>query len=102
AYIFCGAIPALLGIFSHQIFKNGFEGTVVSHYAQFFMSPSMRVVFVLCIFATVFSTITSAILSPASILAHNYLKQKFPKSSTLRLCQIAVVIMTFLSVGIAF
>lgn len=101
AYIFLGAIPALLGIFSYQIFKGDYEGSVVSHYTQFFLSPGLQVIFVLCIFATVFSTITSAILSPASVIAHNYLKGKFPQTPILFLCRISVVIITFISVIIA-
>src|SRR5690606_31678315 len=102
SYILFGAIPALLGIFSYQIFQGEFSGSVVSHYAKFFLSPAVRTIFILCIFATVFSTITSAILSPASIIAHNYLKDRFPHVSTLRLCRIAVVIITILSVLVAF
>lgn len=102
SYIFFGAIPALLGVFSYQIFQGEFSGSVVSHYAKFFLSPAVRTIFILCIFATVFSTITSAILSPASIIAHNYLKDKFPRVSTLKLCRVSVVIITFLSVLVAF
>ena len=67
-----------------------------------YLDPVSVIILTLTILSAILSTITSALLAPSSVLAHNFLKNHFPKTSTLVLCRYAVVVVTVLSIAIAF
>ena len=101
-YILVGMMPAFLGIFSNVIFKNTNNQNIIAIYAKEYLPPELTILFVLCIFSAVFSTITSAILAPSSVIANNFLKDKFTKISPIALCRISVVLITALSLITSF
>lgn len=101
-YILFGSIPALLGIFSWQLLQVDPEGNVIAKLSQNFLPPWATLIFTLCVCATVFSTLTSALLAPSSVIAHNFLKARYPNVRTITLCRVAVVLMTVLSVSVSF
>ena len=67
-----------------------------------YLDPVSVVILTLTILSAILSTITSALLAPSSVLAHNFLKQHFKNTSTLVLCRYAVVAVTAMSLTIAF
>lgn len=100
-YIAAGTIPVGLGL-AAKAFYPDFAHSVIPSLAGIFLSPAMTIVFVLAIFSAVLSTIDSAILAPATTLAHNGLRHLVPeKVSTLRLCHISVIAITAASVLVA-
>jgi solute:Na+ symporter, SSS family len=73
AYIVFGLLPVLLGLVAAAFFKSRITESVLPALAQAFMHPVMAVIFVVVIMSAVLATITSAILSPAAVLAQNLL-----------------------------
>lgn len=101
-YICIGMIPVFLGIFSNVIFKNTIKQNVIATYAKEYLPQELTIVFVLCIFSAVFSTTTSAILAPSTVLSNNFLKNKFLNKSPIVLCRISVIFITGLSLLTSF
>lgn len=81
AYILFGLLPVLLGLVAAAYYKDQITESVLPALAQAFLHPIMAVIFVVVIMSAVLATITSAILSPAAVLAQNLLmKVDFIKS----------------------
>ena len=100
-YILIGSIPVFLGL-TATVTMGEFEGSVIPNLIKTFLDPVTAVVLTLTIISAVISTITSALLAPSSMISNNYLKYKYPNVSTLALCKIGVVIVTVISVAVAF
>ncbi|MCB0391959.1 MAG: sodium:solute symporter family protein [Bdellovibrionales bacterium] len=100
-YIIIGSIPVFMGLTSSVTLGN-FEGSVIPNLIKIFLDPISAVILTITIVSSVISTITSALLAPASMLSHNYLTHKFEKYSTLFLSKVGVVIVTLISVATAF
>jgi len=71
SYIVFGMLPVLLGLVAAAYYKDKIQESVLPALAQAFMHPVMAVIFVVVIMSAVLATITSAILSPAAVLAQN-------------------------------
>lgn len=102
AYMLVGSLPVFFGLTAFQTLGANFEGSVMPLLIKNFLDPFSVIILMLTILSAVLSTITSALLAPASVLAHNLLKLRFPETSTLLLCRYAVVLVTLMSVAVAF
>ncbi len=73
AYISFGLIPVMIGLAARLILPETVTQAVVPAIAKAAMHPALSVVFTVTLASAVLSTIDSAILSPASVLAQNVL-----------------------------
>ena len=73
-YLVFGMIPVALGLLAHVKFPADVEQAILPALAQSFLSPGLAIVFLVALLSAVLSTIDSAILSPASVIAQNLLK----------------------------
>lgn len=100
-YLVFGAIPLLLALAGNLLFPQDVESAILPALAHAFLSPPVAVIFVVALLSAILSTIDSAILSPASVLAQNV----FPHlghGDMLRMNRIAVLLVAACSLGIAF
>jgi Na+/proline symporter len=73
AYLVFGCLPIFLALASRILLPGSVERSILPALAGLFLTPVMAVVFTLALLSAVFSTIDSALLSPASVLAQNVL-----------------------------
>lgn len=105
AYIVFGLLPVLLGLVAAAYYKDRITESVLPALAQAFMHPVMAVIFVVVIMSAVLATITSAILSPAAVLAQNLLlKTEFIRSraSGLTVNRWCVIVIAVASLAMAY
>jgi Na+/proline symporter len=100
-YILIGSIPVFMGL-TAQVTLGDYEGVVIPNLIRTFLDPVSGVILTLTIISSVVSTITSALLAPSSMIAHNFLATIYKKQSTLLLCKVSVIFTTVLSVTTAF
>lgn len=74
AYLLFGMIPVGLGLLARAEFPADLEQAILPALAQSFLSPGLAIVFLVALLSAILSTIDSAILSPASVMAQNLLK----------------------------
>lgn len=101
-YLVVGSLPVFFGLTAFQTLGAHFEGSVMPLLIKNYLDPVSSVILTLTILSAIISTITSALLAPASVLAHNFLKNHFRQTSTLVLCRYAVVLVTVSSLAVAF
>lgn len=103
AYLTFGALPLLLGLAARLLVPASLNEAIVPALAHLFLTPQMTVVFVVALVSAVFSTMDSAILSPAGVLSQNVLV-RFAGSrlSPLAWNRLSVVAVTAASVAVAF
>lgn len=103
-YLVVGLFPVGMGLLARQLWPDGeMPSPTVAAFAQQFFTPTGLIIFTLALMSAVLSTIDSAILSPASILAQNV----FPRVgvagfSMLAVNRIAVVMVTGASLIVAY
>jgi solute:Na+ symporter, SSS family len=100
AYLAFGAIPLMLGLAGNLLFPDQLDAAILPTLAHAFLHPVAAVVFVVALLSAVLSTIDSAILSPASVLAQNIFP-RFGYSDTLKSNRIAVTLVAGCSLGVA-
>lgn len=100
AYLLLGAIPVGLGLLAATDTAAP-QDSVIAWLAISFMHPVLGPVFVLTVLAAVFSTLNSALLAPASVLAHNVWRPRGQPES-LRRYRWAVVIVGLVSLSVAY
>lgn len=101
-YLLIGCLPVLLGLASRTLIDPEIDSHVTAVMAKAFMSPTMRVVFVLGITSAILSTIDSAILAPSSVLAQNLLRHAVgDKVSVVTLTKVCIVLVSLIGVGFA-
>lgn len=102
-YLAFGAIPALLGLIARVTWPEGQMTAVVPALAQATLSPAVLVVFVVALTSAVLSTIDSAILAPASVIAHNLTPARWAaRLSPLARSRVAVALVTVIALAVAF
>lgn len=101
-YIAMGAIPVFLALASNLLAPERADTAILPALAGLYLDPWLAVIFVVVIMSAVLSTIDSAILAPASVLAQNLLGRGRPERSTLRLDRIAVLLVAGASLVLAF
>jgi SSS family solute:Na+ symporter len=101
-YIVVGLAPALLGLVASFVLPPEVKESVLPALAQKILSPGLTVVFILALASAVFSTLDSAMLTAASVFAHNLLRGVVPaRIDTLLLTRICVVGVTLGSILLA-
>ena len=70
-YLVIGLVPLLLALVSRLLFPEDSARAILPALAHLFLSPAVAAVFLLAIVSAVLSTIDSALLSPATVLAQN-------------------------------
>ncbi len=101
AYLLFGAIPLVLALGSNLLFPADVSTKILPTLAHAFLHPLVAVVFVVALLSAILSTIDSAILSPASVLAQNVFP-RFGRADTLRSNRVAVFLVAMCSLGLAF
>jgi Na+/proline symporter len=102
-YIGFGLIPVMLGLVARIALPGSVERAVLPALAHLFLSPVGTVVLTLTVVSAVLSTIDSAILSPASVLAQNIFERlNRGRIPSLTLNRLAVVLVTAASLGMAY
>ncbi|MCA9212568.1 MAG: sodium:solute symporter family protein [Planctomycetales bacterium] len=100
-YLTMGTIPVGLGLASAILFPDAAEQGVMATLAQEFLSPPLAIIFTLVVMSAILSTIDSALLGPASIVAQNILP-RFTSVQPLLLNRLAVVGVGLCSLGVAY
>ncbi len=101
AYLTFGAIPVILALCADHLVPHADQQSILPILARTFLSPAMAVIFIVALMSAVLSTIDSAMLSPASILAHNV----FPRSrhnESVFADRVAVVLVALCSTWFAY
>lgn len=101
AYLVFGAIPLMLGLAGNILFPEEVESEILATMAHSFLHPVVAVIFVVALLSAVLSTIDSAILAPASVMAQNIFP-RFGFSDTLKTNRIAVLLVATCSLGLTF
>jgi SSS family solute:Na+ symporter len=101
AYLAFGAIPLLLALAANLLFPEDVEAAILPAMAHAFLSPPVAVIFVVALLSAILSTIDSAILSPASVLAQNVFT-RFGKGDLLRMNRLAVFLVAACSLALAY
>lgn len=101
-YLAVGALPVFLALASNLLAPERADTAILPALAGLFLEPWLAVAFVVVIMSAVLSTIDSAILAPASVLAQNLLGRGRPERSTLRLDHVAVLVVAGASLALAF
>lgn len=100
AYLTFGAVPVLLGLAAYVLDPGG-DTAIVASLAGAFLSPAMAAVFCLALVSAVLSTVESAILSPATVIAQNLLRHVLPGTDLLWLTRLGVAAVAAVSVAVA-
>lgn len=101
AYLSFGLIPVGMGLASTLLLPADSKLSVVPALSHAVLSPTMAVVFTVTIVSAVLSTIDSAILSPASVLAQNVFS-RYSSMGLLRLNRMAVLLVAACSLALAY
>lgn len=71
AYLLLGMLPLVIGLASDLLLPDHIEEAILPALAGHLLHPAMAVLLVVTVVSAVLSTIDSAILAPATVLAHN-------------------------------
>lgn len=100
-YLSFGLIPLLLALAGNLLFPDEVTSEILPALAHAFLHPVVAVIFVVALLSAVLSTIDSAILSPASVLAENVLA-KFSGRDSLALNRFSVLAVALCSLALAY
>jgi len=100
-YLTFGLIPLLLALAGNLLFPDEVTSEILPALAHAFLHPVVAVIFVVALLSAVLSTLDSAILSPASVLAENLLS-KFSGHDSLTLNRFSVLAVALCSLGLAY
>jgi SSS family solute:Na+ symporter len=100
-YLVLGMLPILLGLVAKVTFPEDFRRSVLPALAHLFFHPAVAVIFILALLSAVLSTIDSAILSPATVLAQNIVLRLMPRLPGLLVNEIAVLVVAGGSLALA-
>lgn len=70
-YLALGSLPLLLALSANLLFPEDLDKAILPALAHAFLSPSLAAIFVVSLLSAILSTIDSAILSPAGVIAQN-------------------------------
>jgi Na+/proline symporter len=101
AYLLFGAIPVVLGLAAAVLLGPGESTAVLPRLAALSLSPALAVVFTVALASAVFSTVDSALLAPAGVIAQNLLGPRLPGRSALALNRLCVVIVAIAALVLA-
>ncbi|MCA9246099.1 MAG: sodium:solute symporter family protein [Planctomycetales bacterium] len=101
AYLVFGSIPVILGLAAPILLPDMAEKSVLAILVHEFLSPPLAIVFTLVLMSAVLSTIDSAILAPASVVAQNLLP-RLTLASPLLLDRLSVLGVAACSLALAY
>ncbi|MCA9650673.1 MAG: sodium:solute symporter family protein [Myxococcales bacterium] len=102
-YLSLGAIPVLLALAADLLIPGAHEQATLPLLATAFLTPPLAVLFVVTVISVVLSTIDSAILSPATVVAQNLLRPTVgDRVDLLRLNRLAVLGVAASSLAVAY
>jgi Na+/proline symporter len=102
-YLTFGTMPLLVGLGGTLLFPEATGATILPFLAQRLLSPGLAVIFLLAVVSAVLSTVDSAILSPASVLAQNVLSRiRQERFSALQLNQLSILLITVVRLVAAY
>ncbi len=102
-YLSFGLIPVGLGLASRVLMPGEEEGKILAILAAEYLTPALTAIFVVSLVSIIVSTCTSAVLSPATILAHNLLAKTRPfRGRELFTDRLSVLLVALASVVVAF
>jgi Na+/proline symporter len=104
AYLVIGLVPLLLALSSRLLFPGDAGRAILPALAHLFLSPATAALFLLAIVSAVLSTIDSALLSPATVLAQNVVAPALGRDAHpgLALHRAAVVAVALASLVLAY
>ena len=100
-YLVLGAIPVVLGL-ATRLLLPGQEGDMLAALGRILFSPLATLGLVLLVVSALLSTVDSALISAASVLAQNLLRHSLPRAGLLRLSRLSVLIVGAASLFYAF
>jgi Na+/proline symporter len=109
-YLAMGLLPILAGLAARLLLVDVPEEGVLTIISGQLLSPALSILFLLAIVSAVLSTMVSAIMAPAAVLAHNLLEPLVLKSGdksqqherrALLLQRLGVVVITAASIALA-
>ena len=100
-YLGLGAIPVGLGLAS-RLLLPGYEGDVLAALGRILFSPLAALGLILLVVSALLSTVDSALISAASVLAQNLLRHPLPRVGLLRLSRLSVLMVGAASLFYAF
>ena len=100
-YLTFGLIPLILALAGNLLFPADMTSEILPALAHAFLHPVVAVIFIVALLSAVLSTIDSAILSPASVLAENLLAKISGKDS-LTLNRSSVLVVAVCSLALAY
>ena len=90
-YLGLGAIPVVLGL-AGALLLPGTAGETIPALGRILFSPAASLAVVLLVVSALLSTVDSALISAASVLAQNCLRRPLPRVPVLRLSRISVLV----------
>ncbi len=100
-YLLFGSIPLLLALAGNLLFPDDVQTKILPALAHAFLHPAVAVIFMVALLSAILSTIDSAILSPASVMAQNVFP-KFTASDPLRSNRWSVLLVAISSLALAY
>ena len=100
-YLGLGAIPVVLGL-TTRLLLPGNEGDMLTALGRILFSPLAALGLILLVVSALLSTVDSALISAASVLAQNLLRHPLPRVGLLRLSRFSVLIVGAASLFYAF
>ncbi|MDA1053403.1 MAG: sodium:solute symporter family protein [Planctomycetota bacterium] len=100
-YLAFGTLPLLLALSAGLLLPESTEQAILPALAHAFLTPTLAVIFLLAVLSAILSTIDSAILSPASVLAQNVMS-RWGEGDVLKRSRYAVVVVASLSLLVAY
>lgn len=100
-YLLFGTLPLILALAGRMLFPEDVNQAILPALAHAFLNPILAIVFVVAVMSAILSTIDSAILSPASVLAQN-VGRRFLQGNLLKRNRYAVLFVAICSLGVAY
>lgn len=100
-YLLFGAIPLVLALAGSLLFPDDARLKILPALAHAFLHPVVAVIFVVALLSAILSTIDSAILSPASVLAQNVFP-RFGQADPLKSSRFAVLLVAVCSLVLSY
>lgn len=101
-YLLFGLVPVLLGLLAGRLAPE-LSSAVVMGFADRTLDGPLMVVFILAVVSAVLSTISGAVLAPASVIAQNLVSENVrARFGALTVNRCAIVLMSLFSLATAF
>lgn len=100
-YLSLGMIPLMIGLGADILLPASLGEGILPALAGHLLHPGVAVLFVVTLVSAVLSTIDSAILAPATVIAHN-LWHRGQQPDGFRAYQVSVVLVAVCALGLAF